>query len=432
MASKPSYANTAFWLAPGAVLALCVFFAAYALLVPELANSVDSSMQSSVQLSVQQYLPVTSSKMLQYSRLRYAIHFGWMALDTVFLLAFLHFGLAGRLRDFVSTRLSSPVARIAAFVTVFSLITVIACFPFSFLTGFWLKHQFGLSSQSFVDWIGDVAKAVAVNLVIEIPLWLLVFSAVSKFRKSWPYLVFLGSIPVILLLTFAAPLIIDPVFNKIEPMQAGTLHAGIDGLAAKSGLAGAPVFVADKHKQTNEVNAYVTGLGPSARIVIWDTTLNKLKDREVLSVVAHELGHYVLKHVYWGCAIAICISLIVLPVNVFITPHFFRLLPERWNVRGLEDFAAIPVLILCATIIGFFSEPLINGYSRQIEAEADSYGFRLFPDKDAFARTFADLARENLSAPFPPKLIVFWLFSHPPLGERISAALNYDAQTPAR
>lgn len=163
MASRPSYANTAFWLVPGAVLVLCAVFAAYSLLVPNQANSID--------LSMQHYLPAVSPKMLQYSRLRYAIHFGWMALDTVFLLAFLHFGLAGRLRDVVSTRLSSPAACIALFVTVFSLVTVVACFPFSFLTGFWLKHQFGLSSQSFVDWIGDVAKAVAVNLAIEIPLW---------------------------------------------------------------------------------------------------------------------------------------------------------------------------------------------------------------------------------------------------------------------
>jgi STE24 endopeptidase len=424
VATKPSFANTAFWLMPGAVLAFCVFFAVYALLAPGSSTSSDAQLAA--------YLPPITPEMLQYSRLRYAIHFVWVALDTLFLMVFLHCGIAGGLRDLISSRVSSQFVGIALFVVAFTLLMLFVFFPVSYLTGFWLKHQFGLSSQSFIDWLGDVAKVVGVNLAIEIPLWWLVFKAVSRFRKSWPYLVFLGSIPVILLLTFAAPLVIDPVFNKIELMPANSLHAGIDKLAAQAGLAGAPVFIADKHKQTNEVNAYVTGLGLSARIVIWDTTLNKLKDDEVLSVVAHELGHYVLKHVYWGCVVAVGISLLLLPVNLIVTPLLIKNLPERWGVRSLEDFAVIPVLVLCATLLGFISEPLINAYSRQVEAEADAFGVNLMPNKDAFARTFATLAKDNLSAPFPPKLIVFWLFSHPPLGERISSALSSGRPKSAR
>ena len=420
MAPKPSFANTACWLLPGAVIVLCALFAVYALLAPESAPGVGGSVEA-----LRAYLPPITPEMLQYSRLRYAMHFVWTALDTLIVYLFLHFGLAGRLRDLISSRVPSPFWRLAVFVAAFTLAMVVAFFPLSFLTGFWLKHHYGLSNQSFIDWIGDVAKAIAVNLTIEIPLWWLIFKAVSKFQKTWPYLVFIGSVPVILFLTFAAPLIIDPVFNKIEPMPATSLHAGIDKLASQAGLVGAPVFVTDKHKQTNELNAYVTGLGPSARVVIWDTTISRLKEDEVLSVVAHELGHYVLKHVYWGCAIAVGISLLLLPVNLFLTPSLMRNLPKRWAVHGLEDLAVIPVLVLAATIVSFASEPVINGYSRQVEAEADAYGIRLMPNSDAFARTFAALAKDNLSAPFPPKLVVFWLFSHPPLGERIRSALNF-------
>ena len=374
--------------------------------------------------SIGLFIPKVSAQMVQYSRLRYAIHFGWVVLETAFLCAFLQFGWAGELRDFVSAKSNSLFIRIALFVLIFSLLTAFVLSPFSYATGFWLKHHFGLSNQSLVDWLGDWAKAFAINLCIEIPVWWLIYKALTKFRKSWPYLVFAGSVPVILALTFVAPLLIDPVFNKIEPMPASSLRSGIEKLAAAAGIPNAPIFTADRHKQTNEINAYVTGLGPSARIVIWDTTLQRLPEDQTLSVVAHELGHYVLKHVYWGCAIAVAISLSLLPVNIFLAPLVFEKLPRAWKVGQIGDFAGIPFLMLCSMVVSFAAEPLINGYSRSVEHEADMFGFNLTHDGPAFARTFASLARENLAEPCPPKFIEFWLFSHPSLGSRISSVMQ--------
>ncbi len=362
--------------------------------------------------------------MLQCSRLRYAIHFAWVFLDTAFLLAFLQCGWAADLRDFVATRSRHLFARIALYVFLFTLLAVLVQSPFTYATSFWFKHHFGLSDQWFISWLGDWAKNIAIELAIGIPLWWLIYKALTRFARSWPYLVFVGSIPIIFALTFAAPLLIDPIFNKFEAMPQSTLRTKIETLAATAGIAKAPIFTCDKHKQSTEINAYVSGLGPSARIVIWDTTLQKLPDDQTLSVVAHEIGHYVLKHVYWGCAIAVACSLLLLPVNIFLTPRIFENLPAAWKITKLDDIAGIPFVILCSTLVSFASEPIVNGYSRSVEHEADMFGLHLTKDGPSMARTFASLSRENLSEPCPPAFIEFWLFSHPSLGARIQSVMK--------
>jgi Zn-dependent protease with chaperone function len=213
------------------------------------------------------------------------------------------------------------------------------------------------------------------------------------------------------------------VFNKIELMPESSLRSSIQQLASSAGIGGAPIFTCDRHRQTNEINAYVTGLGSSARIVLWDTTLQKLPPDEVLCVVAHEIGHYVLKHVYWGCAIAVIVSGLLVPLNILVTPSIFRNAPNSWKITSIKDIAGIPLLLLCVSISGFVSEPLVNGYSRRIEHEADMFGLRLIGNRTAFARTFASLSKDNLAEPNPPEFVEFWMYSHPSLGARIRSAL---------
>jgi Zn-dependent protease with chaperone function len=263
-----------------------------------------------------------------------------------------------------------------------------------------------------------------VGAIIETALFWCFYKTVKCFQRRWPYLLLIGSVPIILCLTLLAPLVIEPIFNKIEPMADSALRRDIANLASKAGLSNAPVFVSDRHKQSNELNAYVTGLGSSARIVLWDTTITKLPADQVLCVIAHELGHYRLNHVFWGCAIAIAMSLLLLPVNLFCTPVVFANLPEAWRIGSIEDNAGIPFIVLAATCIGFFFEPAINTYSRSIEYQADLYGFNLYANKTAFALTFVSLAKQNLADPLPPKLIRLWSFSHPSLGERIISAME--------
>jgi STE24 endopeptidase len=374
--------------------------------------------------SVESYLPKMTNQMVTYSRIHYALYFVWTLLDVLCIWVFLQFGWAHKLAEFARSRSHFLIFQLAIFVLGFALYLFIAALPLTYYSGFWLEHHYGLSSQSLPDWLFERGKHFLLGLSIEIPLWWLLYKTVRRFQRVWPLVLFGISIPVILALVFAAPLLFDPLFNKFSPLPGGRLRAQIETLAAQCGLSGTPVFVCDRSKQTNKINAYVTGIGSSARIVVWDTTLKRLPEDQVLAVVAHELGHYVLRHIYWGCAIAVAISLALVPVNMLWTSKLFVRLPKRWEIRALDDIGAIPALVLIATLVSFVADPIDNAYSRKVEHEADQFGLHLTKDGPAMARTFVSLSEQNLSEPDPPPFIEFWLFSHPSLKERIEFALE--------
>ena len=369
------------------------------------------------------YLPSVTPEMLSYSRLRYAIYFFRTFADCACIWLFLQLGWSEKLASFARSRSSLMIGQLAIFVSGFVLFLWLASFPIAYFSGFWLEHHYGLSDQAFLFWLLNRGKGLSLDLIVETPLLWLLYWIVRRFQRFWPLILFLASVPVILALVFAAPLFFDPVFNKFTPLPASPLRSQIDSLAEQSGLKGVPVFVSDRSKQTNKINAYVTGIGSSARIVIWDTTLKRLPADQVLSVVAHELGHYVLRHIYWGCAIAMLVSLAIVPLNFFWSRKLFARLPGRWGIRGLEDIAGIPFLVLVSTLVGFFADPIVNAYSRQVEHEADAFGLSLRQDGPSMARTFVSLAEQNLAEPEPPPFIEFWLFSHPSLKKRIEFVL---------
>ena len=214
------------------------------------------------------------------------------------------------------------------------------------------------------------------------------------------------------------------MFNKFTPLPPGPLKTRIEALAAKAGIPNAPVYVVDKSKQTHSTNAYVTGIGSSARIVLWDTTIQRMPEDQIVAVVAHEMGHYVLKHLYWGFALSVGGLLVGLPLaQKFVEAMLARYGP-LWGVTSLSDYAATPALLLTVSLAGFFLAPLTNGVSRVIEHQADAYGLEVNGNGPAMARAFVSLSEQNLSDPDPPAFIKFWLFTHPPLRERIEFALG--------
>jgi len=414
----------------------CLFFIGYALTFPDcnaawlahydsLRHAAADPASSSLP-DLQPLLPLSASdhRLLACARTRYGLHFAWVILELLFTYLFLQLGLARALSDLLQKRISNQTMHTAAFVLAYGAIMWALSFPLSCFSSFGLKHYYGLSEQSFTNWLIDTLKAFAVGSVIATLIWVSIYCALQRFKKTWPYVVFVVSIPVIFGMTFAAPLLIDPIFNKIVLMPASSLRTQISILASKAGIPAAPIFITDRSRQSKELNAYVTGIGNSARIVIYDTTIKTLHDDQVLSIVAHELGHYVLMHVYKACALGVGISLFLVPINLFVTPGLFKRTPAHWGISSLDDVAGLPFIVLLSSIITFWSEPLENGCTRFIESEADHYGYALIPDKTAFIKMFCMLSKENLSELSPPPMVKFWLFSHPPLGDRITAVQN--------
>lgn len=367
-------------------------------------------------------LPEITDSMLRYSRIRYALVFFsvFYLLSVLFLI--MQLNIASRLRDYSIRAHRNQLIQVAIFSVLLTLTVTLLTLPLSVGSGYYLEHAFNLSQQSLSDFLVDKAKGTAVSAVINCIVLTIFFAVVRRFRVHWPFVLWLITIPVIALAIFAEPIVIDPIFNKFTPMADGSLKSKIRALSIKANIPNAVILVADKSKQTNKMNAYVTGIGGSSRIVLWDSTIKGLPEDQVLSVVGHEIGHYVLNHIYWGFAVSVLAALVIVPFGYLGANRFISILPKRWGVGGLTDYAVAPVLMMLSLSIGFISMPLVNYVSRYQEHQADKYGLMLTENRLAMANLFVAFAEKNLSEPDPPALIKFFLFTHPTLKERIEFA----------
>jgi len=316
------------------------------------------------------------------------------------------------------------------YILIFFLLLEVLNFPFAYYRSFVVEHYFGLSHETFGKWFADLLKGNLVGFIIPILLVPLVYSAVRNNPKSWWAWIAVGSVPVTILMLVIQPVYLDPLFNKYEPLKDEALRDRILSLAEESGISGGRVFQVDKSKETEKINAYVTGVFGTKRIVLWDTTLNKMTDDEVAYVMGHEMGHYVLHHI-WKLIIVIAITLFVL---LFVISRTIGLLIRKYGDRmgfhELSDIASLPLAMLMLSILMFFVAPVFNGYSRSIEHDADVFGLELTQDGNTAASAFVKLANENLSNPSPHPFVEFWLFNHPTLSDRIAFCKEYGGPEP--
>jgi Zn-dependent protease with chaperone function len=229
----------------------------------------------------------------------------------------------------------------------------------------------------------------------------------------------------LLLVFLIQPLWIAPLYNDFGPMKNEALEAKILGLAERAGIEGSRVFEVAKSVDTNAVNAYVTGFLASKRIVLWDTLLARFEEPEVLFVMGHEMGHYVLHHVLLGIGFYTLLA----GLGLYAIHRLAPLAILRWRGQmgfaRLDDVASLPLLLLLLQLGSFAMMPAALGFSRWMEHEADRFGLELTQDNRAAALAFVKLQQSNLSHPRPGPLFVWWRGSHPPLGARIDFANAY-------
>jgi Zn-dependent protease with chaperone function len=362
--------------------------------------------------------------MKSFSDTCYLLDFISPAWQLLLLWLILRSGLSARMRDKARGLSSRRFLTLLWYFVFYTLVVTVLNYPLNLFAGYWLEHHYGLSHQAFSGWIGDLGKGILVNFAIRLPVLWIVYWMMTKWPRNWEFRFWLALIPLIAIGIFAQPLIIEPVFNKFTPLPPGSLHNRIHALAVKAGIPNAPILVADMSRQTDETNAYVDGIGSSARIVLWDNTLKKMPEDQIIAVVGHEMGHYVLKHVYWGFAGAVVFLLIVLPIFRRFYDWLVNRNRVRWKLDGPGDFAAIPALLFVYILISFLTDPVVNAAGREIEHQADVYGLHVTHDRLAMARAFVALSKDNLSEPNPPQFIQFWFYNHPTLQERVDYALG--------
>jgi Zn-dependent protease with chaperone function len=292
--------------------------------------------------------------------------------------------------------------------------------PFAYWQGYVHEHEWDFSTQSLAGWLSDRGKSLAVGLVLAGGALVGFVAAAHVWTSAWPVVVAAAAAALVLVLHFVAPLVLEPLFNRFEPLADAELAGSLKSLAARAGVPIREVLVADASRRTRKVNAYVSGLGRTRRVVVFDTLLGDADARELHLVVAHELGHRRADHVAKGTILGMAESVIFVLAAWGLLSWTSCL--EAIGARDAGDPRAIPFLLLLGSALGLVVSPLGSALSRRWEREADAYSLDLTGDPDAFVSTHHRLALANLADLYPPRLAYVWWFSHPTPPERIASA----------
>src|SRR5699024_991121 len=309
---------------------------------------------------------------------------------------------------------------------IFFTITFIINLPLRYYGSFHLAHKYGLTNQSIFRWLELNLKGFLVNdLILIFVLWIPYYIILNN-PKTWWLKLGILMVPIIIFVTFISPTIIDPIFNEYSSIEDKELENEISKLLEKDNIEDADIFEVDKSRDTKMMNAYMTGIGKSKRIVLWDTTINNLEQEEVLAITAHEIGHYIEGHI-WKSILLSSLGTLFIMYLLYLTSN--RILEGSNGIFGfhnLGNYASIPLLILVLNIYTFLGNPIMNYISRTMEVEADGHEIILTEDREAATSAMEKLQKESLGLPRPSKFYKIWYLTHPSLEERIEFYETYD------
>ncbi len=309
------------------------------------------------------------------------------------------------------------------------------------LLGHYVSLEYGLSIEGWAPWWLDWAKSTALTVVAGTAIAAVLYALMRTSPRRWWLWFWAFTVPVMVLLVFLAPLAIDPMFNHFEPLAKTdpALVQRLEQVAAKGGLDIPPsrIFLMDASRRVTGANAYVTGIGASKRIVVWDTTLKIESPNEILFTYGHEQGHYVLHHVAWGMAFSAIGFLLAYGVAFWLLQWMVWRHGAAWGIDSVASWSSVGLVLLLATILQFLAQPVGNSISRRIEHDADVYGQEvihgLVPDPQATAvHSFCSDALVWLDDPSPNPFVEFWTYSHPSTEQRAQFAVHYDPWLPGR
>jgi len=371
-------------------------------------------------------VPEPTEKALRYYRSGMALWGVGLLWGLLVPVVWLATGWSARLRDFAS-RLAGGrwYPTVALYFLLFLAISFLVDLPLAYYLDYVRPHAYDLSNQTLGKWLGDAAKGLAVGMVIATLFGWVPFLLLRRSPRRWWLWCAVLSVPFLAFLTVVAPIWVDPLFNQFGPMKDRALESDILALADRAGIEGGRVFEVDKSVDTEAVNAYVTGLGGTQRIVLWDTILDKVPRDGLLFVMAHEMGHYVLGHVLRSLVVEPLLVLAGLWLIHRAAGALFRRFTARFGFSELGDVASLPLISLLFGVFVFLISPLFLLYSRHLEHEADRFGLELTRNNRAAAEAFVALQQENLGNPRPGWIYKTWRASHPTLGDRIDFCNGY-------
>ena len=376
------------------------------------AGSIPAAFQSVIQTD-------TYAKSVSYTLTRSRFSVLVSAVSSAALLAIVVTGFLGILDDAVRSIPVHPYLQGIIFIFAVSLMFQIISLPFSFYSTFVIEARFGFNKTTPALYVKDMAKGLLLSAVIGVPVLLALFWFMDKTGPLWWAWAFLAMTAFQFVMTILYPLVIAPLFNKFTPLAEGPLKEKILSLAGKLGFKTKGIFVMDGSRRSRHSNAYFTGIGRVKRIVLFDTLVSGMSEDEVLSVLAHEIGHERKNHVRKGLAVSLVMSLAGFWILSLLLPYLP--LYQAFGFQQTSYQAILVLLAFCSGPFTFFLKPIGSIWSRKHEYEADRFAVEGMGGAEAMKAALLRLTRDNLSNLTPHPLYSFYHYSHPTIAERLAA-----------
>ena len=351
----------------------------------------------------------------------------WNALAGIAAAAVVLFtGLSARLRDIGFRIGRKRWLAVAIYGALFSVVMELLTLPLDIYQAFFREHAYGLSNQSFGGWAGDALIGLAVNMVSAAIVLPFIYAAIKAAPKTWWLWgtgITVGFLAVIVLIS---PVFLEPLLNHFQSLPAGPVREQILSMARADGIPAHDVLVFDSSRQSNKISAHVSGLFGTTQISLTDNLIQQCTPDEILAVLGHEMGHYVMGHVF---TLLLGMSLVLAGGFAFANLVFrsvIRRYGARWRVLGVADPAGLPVIVAALTAYFLVMTPVLNTLTREQEMQADIFGLNLARRPDAFAQVALKLSTYRKLDPSPLEEVVF--FDHPGGRTRIFTAMRWKAQ----
>jgi STE24 endopeptidase len=370
-------------------------------------------------------VPQPSEKAMRYYRsgnLLWVIDTAWGMIVPILLLVT---GLSARMRNRARKWGRKWFFALGIYWILFLVLVFLINLPLSYYEEFVRQHAYDLSNQTFAKWCSDSLKSLIIGGIAGILLLWIPYLLLKRSPKRWWLYCSIVAVPVIFIVMVISPIWISPLFNRFGPMKDKSLESSILALGEKAGIEGSRVYEVNKSVDTNAVNAYVTGFLGTKRIVLWDTIIQKLNRKELLFVMGHEMGHYVLGHTWKLVLFLSILILITLYAAYRAAGGILSRFRQQFGFDQLSDIASLPLLLLLLNLFSFIVSPIDLWYGRHIEHEADRFGLEITQDNHDAATAFVKLQQENLGNPRPGLLYKIWRADHPVLGDRIDFCNRY-------
>jgi len=372
-------------------------------------------------------IPPDDPRMEAYSHGRYVLHvadFLWTA-GILGLIVFSGFGAT--LQAWTGRLTRSPDLKVAIYTALFIVAGFFAALPFTVYSGFVREKKYGFANQTFAAYMGDQGKALLVSIVLQPIFCVVLYAIIRRLGRRW-WMAGSGlAILYAILIVAVAPVFIAPLFNTFEPLQDARLRSEILAMARQEGIPANEVYQVDASLQSSHNNAYVAGLFGTQRIVLYDTVLKSFTPREIKAVMGHEMGHYVLHHIWKTVAFLAGISL----PGLYLVDRISRRLIDRrpdLGIAAISEPSSLPLVALVLSVFLFLVGPAIATFSRMQEHQADLFGLESTRDPAAAASVFLKFGKLDLDEYHVNPWIEALLYSHPSLENRIRCAQEYAKQ----